>query len=91
MNEINKINPFLSSKTINQSNQVQTEKQPEQKPKADLPNLPQGVSKFEIDGNQVTLYKRGDRIDMQVVGSDSLTRDEIFAKVKEQLDFKENG
>lgn len=84
MNEINKINPFINTPTS----------QPKQNPQTqdntgiDLSKLQDGVSKFSIGGGTVTLFKRGDSIDIQAVGIKDFNREEILAKIMEQINSK---
>ena len=55
----------------------------------DLSMLPDGVSNFNIDGDEITIYKNGTSIQTQVIGNGEININEIHQKIKKQLEKKQ--
>ena len=92
---INKINLFSNKSANNQQIQNNSKQQPNNVPKqnensdsVDLSDLPEGISKFDIDGDKITVRKIGDKIDTQVVGHEYKDINEIYKKIRNELDSK---
>ena len=76
MNETeNKINPFLNS-TIDMN----------EKQEVDLSKLPEGLSTFEIDGFEISMFKNGEDIKVQIYGKGTMSIDEAKRKVQRKLE-----
>ena len=85
LSEINKINPFVKV-TGNMPKPQNKASEEDKKETVDLSKLPDGVSTFNIDGDEITIWKKGDDIKTQVVGSEVADMNEIRKKVAKELE-----
>jgi len=89
---IDKINVFMNNNKHNITKQEANKivknntEIPPAKPKADLSKLPNGVSFFNIDGDEITIYKNNDKIQTQVVGAEVNDMNDIHLKIQKEIE-----